>query len=290
MPAHPLRVVGKLPEVADTITLLFEDPARHLLHWQAGQYITLELLIEGERVRRAYSLSGAPCDGQLSITVKRLPGGLASNWIHEHLPVDALVRSFGPAGQFALRPGPEGAPRRVLLIAGGSGIAPLYAIARQVLVTESDARASMIFGSRSLERSIFAARLSQLVAEYPERFLLYYVFETPPSDWTGATGQLDPVMLEPVLQSLALDTVQQTMVCCTDGMRRAVRLALERQGIANEHVSEEYFVSPRRTTVPDVAQQATFNSADESKTFTVAVGHTLLDAILDAGVPISFSC
>lgn len=290
LPAHPLRVVGKVPEATDAVTLLLEDPARHALQFEAGQYITLELPIGGDRVRRAYSLSGAPCDGQLSITVKRVPGGLASNWIHDHLAIDALVRSHGPAGQFTLAPRQTGAPRHVLLMAGGSGIAPLHAMARQVLATEPEARVCMIYGSRSLERCIFAARLSQLAEQHPQRFWLRYVFEVPPPDWTGATGQMDPATLGPLLQGIALDTVQQTMVCGPDGMRSAVRQTLAQHGVAREQVHEESFISPRRTEVPDVEQQATFVDAGRSRTFAVAVGHTLLESALDAGVPINFSC
>lgn len=83
--ARPLRVVAMLPAGADAVTVVFDDPARHAEHFEAGQYLTLEVPINGERVRRAYSLATAPCDGALAITVKRVPRGLMSNWIHDQL-------------------------------------------------------------------------------------------------------------------------------------------------------------------------------------------------------------
>ena len=290
VPARPLRVIGRVAEGADALTLLLEDPARHIEQRQAGQYLTLELPTDGERVRRAYSISSAPCEECLSNTVKQVPGGLASNWIHDHLPVDSLVRTFGPAGDFIPASIPADGSRHLLLIAGGSGVAPLAAIATQVLTTERESRASKIYGSAALERTIFAARLNRLANTHTERFSLQYVFETPPPDRVGATGRLDSDTLKPLLQSIDLSSVQQVMLCGPDGMRASVRQSLSEQGFDMQCVLEESFVSPRRSSVPDVVQQAVFAGSDSPMPIEVGVGRTLLEAALDAGVPISFSC
>jgi ferredoxin-NADP reductase/multimeric flavodoxin WrbA len=290
VPARPLRVIEKIPEGADAVTLVFDDPARHAGGFEAGQYLTLEMPIDGDRVRRAYSLSGAPCDAQLSITVKRVPGGLASNWIHDHLSVGALVRSFGPSGSFTPGPRPTAGPRRLLLIAGGSGIVPLAVIAREILHTERDAEVALIYGSASLARAIFAAPLRHLAEEYAPRFALQFVFETPPPGWAGAQGRLDTATLGACLQRIDLGAFQRAMLCGPDGMRAAARQALCEHGFPAERMAEESFTSPRRASVPRERQIATLLGSAGSQTLPVNDGQTLLEAALDAGVPISFSC
>ncbi|MCA2997033.1 MAG: NAD(P)H-dependent oxidoreductase [Rhodocyclaceae bacterium] len=288
--ARPLRVVERMPEGADALTLVFDDPAGHSTHFDAGQYLTVELLINGERIRRAYSLSSIPSDKQLSITVKRVPGGVASNWIHDHLAVGALVRTFGPSGTFTAGPPPKIGTRHLLLIAGGSGIVPLAVIAAHVLGKEPGAEVTLIYGSASLERTIFAAALRHLAEHHSPRFMLQFVFETPPPGWTGKEGRMDATTLFECLTPIKLGAYQRAMLCGPDGMRSTVRQALESCGFPSENIVEESFTSPRRAEVPSTAQLATLNSAAQSQTFPVGRGQTLLEGALDAGIPLSFSC
>ena len=290
VPAHPLRVIEKIPECADCVTFVFDDPAHHGGGFEAGQYLTLEMPIAGQRVRRAYSLSGAPCDQQLSITVKRVPGGLASNWLHDHLMVGALVRCFGPSGSFTAGPRPGDGPRHLLLIAGGSGIVPLAVVAREVLHNEADAQVTLIYGSANLSRALFAAPLRHMAEVFAARFTLQFVFEAPPPLWTGVHGQLTPANLALCFKNLRLAAFERAMLCGPDGMRVAAQQALRAQGVEDARIVEESFVSPRQAQVPQEAQTATLQLPTGARDIVVAAGQTLLEATLDAGVPISFSC
>lgn len=291
--ARPLRVAAMLPEGAEAVTVVFDDPAHHAEHFEAGQYVTLEAAIGGERVRRAYSLASAPCDGGLAITVKRVPGGLMSNWIHDRLSVDDWVRCFGPSGDFTAGPPPAQGPRRLLLIAGGSGIVPLQAVARQVLHDEPAAEVTLIYGSGALERAIFAAPLRQQVQDSAPRLRLYWVFETAPLEGDGPAslvGRLDAPTLTSALATTDLRSVHRAMVCGPDGMRAAVRQTLLALGLPADRLFEESFVSPRRGAVSDQAQLAVFESADGERTITLRPGDTLLEAALNAGIAVPFSC
>lgn len=291
--ARPLRVVALLPESGDAVTVVFEDPARHAEHFEAGQYLTLEVQVKGERVRRAYSLASAPCDGGMAITVKRVPGGLMSNWIHDQLSVGDMVRCFGPSGDFTAGPPPEQGPRRLLLVAGGSGIVPLQAVARQVLHEEPDAEITLVYGSSALERAIFAAPLQQQALRDAPRWRLHWVFETAPSEGTGpacSVGRLDALTLNALLDDTDLRNFHRAMVCGPDAMRTAVRQALLAGGLPADRLFEESFVSPRRSPVSDEAQPAVFESADGEQTITLRPGDTLLEAALNAGIALPFSC
>lgn len=289
--ARPLRVAAMPPEGADAVTVVFDDPARHAEHFEAGQYLTLEMPINGERVRRAYSLATAPCDGGLAITVKRVPGGLMSNWIHDRLAVGDLVRCFGPSGHFTAGPPPSG-PRRLLLVAGGSGIVPLQAVARQVLHDEPDAEVTLVYGSASLNRAIFAAALQQLAAG-ERRLYLHWVFEAAPADEGGppfTLGRLDAPTLAKVLAGAAMQRFDRAMLCGPDAMRAAARRALIAGGLPPARLLEESFASPRRGVVSAQAQSAVFESNDGEQAIVVRPGDTLLDAALNAGLAVPFSC
>jgi ferredoxin-NADP reductase len=219
-----------------------------------------------------------------------VPGGLASNWIHDELSVGALVRTFGPSGAFTPGPRPVHSPRRLLLIAGGSGIVPLAAITREILHNEPDAEVVLVYGSAALDRAIFTAPLRHLAEMHGARFWLRFVFETPPPDWVGPSGRLDPGTLDGCLPATDFGGFQRAMLCGPDGMRAAVRQALQARGFPDDRIVEESFTSPRRASVPDVTQVATLIAADGQQTVNVRGGATLLEAALDAGVPISFSC
>ncbi|MBA4281902.1 MAG: hypothetical protein C0437_21365, partial [Ralstonia sp.] len=285
--ARPLRVAAMLPEGADAVTVVFDDPARHTEHFKAGQYLTLEVPIYGERVRRAYSLATAPCDGGLAITVKRVPGGLMSNWIHDQLSQGDWVRCFGPSGDFTAGPPPAQGPRRLLLVAGGSGIVPLQAVARQVLHEEPDAEITLVYGSSALERAIFAAPLQQQALRDAPRWRLHWVFETAPPEGTGpvcSVGRLDALTLNALLHDTDLRNFHRAMVCGPDAMRTAVRQTLVARGLPPDRLREESFVSPRHGAVTEQAQAAVFESADGEQTITLRPGDTLLEAALNAGI------
>jgi ferredoxin-NADP reductase/multimeric flavodoxin WrbA len=285
---RPLQLVSRDAETEDAVTLRFVDPAGHSVRYEAGQYVTLELPIAGERVRRGYSLAGGVAPGEWAITVKRVPGGLVSNYLHGGLPEGALVQAYGPSGRFTAGPRPDKGARRLLLVAGGSGIVPLAAIAVALLDEEADAQLSLVYGVSSPARAIYRDALEALARRHPDRFALDFVFETAPADWSGARGRITPALLQRHLASR--DGVDRAMLCGPEPMRAAVRAMLGELGLPEAAILEESFTSPRRADVPMEAQAVSWMRGGEVERFAVRPGETLLEAALTAGVPISFSC
>jgi ferredoxin-NADP reductase/multimeric flavodoxin WrbA len=284
--ARPLRVIGKRPENGDAVTVLFEDPAHDPLTYEAGQYITLDLEIDGVRVRRAYSLASAPDEPGLAITVKRVPGGQMSNHIHDALQVGDVVRSHGPSGHFV-----TGEAQNILLFGGGSGIVPLAAMARTVLRNASDARVTLVYGASSKTRAIYAEALDALAAEAPERFALHWVLEAPDAEWRGARGRLDEAGIGALLDGLQLDAFDAVMLCGPDAMRGSVRAMATARGVDEKRIAEESFTSPRAAPASIKEEVATLTTDEGAvRAIAVAPGKTLLEAALDAGEAISFSC
>jgi ferredoxin-NADP reductase len=177
------------------------------------------------------------------------------------------------------------------LIAGGVGAAPLAAIAREALAREPETYVAFIYGASARERAIFADNLDALAAAESERFVMHWVLERAPADYAGARGRLDEAGAGPTLDRLGIASFDRIMISGPDAMRASVREALERRGADPSCVIEEGFVSPRRAAASTATQAATLVAADgEERTIVVAPGQTLLEAVLDAGEAISFSC
>ncbi|PXW24536.1 UNVERIFIED_CONTAM: ferredoxin-NADP reductase [Williamsia faeni] len=171
----PIRVKEVKRETGEAISLIF-DVAEHssvLQHYEAGQFLTLRVTIEGEPHVRCYSMSSSPVvDDHVQVTVKRERGGLVSNWLNDNISDGSLVDVAGPAGTFVL----NSSARDIVAFAGGSGITPVFSIVRTAL--ESTARrVSLLFANRDRESVIFATALEDLVARYPDRLTVEHRFD-----------------------------------------------------------------------------------------------------------------
>lgn len=285
--ARPLRVIDRRDEADDTVTILFEDPSHDPLRYHAGQYITLEVNIGGVPVRRSYSLSSIPRETELAITVKRVPGGLMSNYIHDSLHAGDLVRSFGPAGQLVV----SAIPKMVLLVAGGSGIVPLFSVARDLLLREPTAQIRLIYGAHSRSKAIFGDILEEFARAFAERFHYSFVPAEDTEAGLGERGLLTPALLERLLNGTNMAEVSDILLCGPDAMRSAVRTALCAMGYDQRLIREESFVSPRGNRVTDQIQTIHLvTDRGVVEAVSVKPDQTALDALLDAGISFPFSC
>jgi len=146
---HALTIADIRRETAEAISVAFAVPAALAADYRyvAGQYVTLRATIEGDEVRRSYSICTAPEDNELRVCIKRVPGGAFSGWAHERLRVGDALEVMTPGGRFGLPPA-AGRARTVVAFAAGSGITPVMAILRSVLATEPDSRCFLFYGNR----------------------------------------------------------------------------------------------------------------------------------------------
>ena len=289
-----LRVTKVIRETAEATTLELQDVAGAPLHYLPGQFLTLELEVGGEKLRRAYSLSTAPGEGPPSLTIKRLSGGRASGRLTRDTHVGEVFRALGPSGSFTVEP--HRAAGTLLLVSGGSGITPLRAIAHAVLAQAPDSRVFLVYGNRREQDIIFHAALEGLARRHPERFVLDLVLEEPPEGFSGGVGRLDRATLEERLSALGLlpaDADLACYLCGPDAMREAARELLGSQGVPIERIHEEIFLRPAAAAAPEVPsdpQRVTYVLDGSERELEVRPGETLLEAGLRGGVPMGFSC
>jgi len=156
------RVVEVVEETHDVSTFILAPNRRWPGH-RAGQFVTVEVEVDGVRMQRCYSLSSAPGEGHVAITVKRVHGGRVSSWMHDHVRRGDVLRLGMPAGEFVL---PEGAPK-VLLLSGGSGVTPVMAILRALAQRNAVDDVVFLHAARSRRDVIFERQLAELATLHP---------------------------------------------------------------------------------------------------------------------------
>jgi 3-ketosteroid 9alpha-monooxygenase subunit B len=200
---HPLIVRDVAPETADAVSVAFEIPDKwaSLFRYRPGQFVTLRVDVDGDTHLRAYSMCSAPgIDSDLRVTVKRVPGGLVSNWLNDHLVAGDSLEVTPPAGTFVV---PKGAADLVAY-AAGSGITPILSIITAVLA-EGDRRFSLLYANRDRPSTIFARRLDELVRQHHDRLRVVHHFDldsgfvtsSEVAEFAGSVGDADHFICGP---------------------------------------------------------------------------------------------
>jgi ring-1,2-phenylacetyl-CoA epoxidase subunit PaaE len=294
-----LRVLSVIDETADARSFVLEDPRGATLAWVAGQFVTVLVTIDGVTHRRAYSISSGIDElPRVRITVKRVANGLVSNHLNDHVRAGDTLTVLGPSGAFTLEEAAASLPDRALperlwMFAGGSGITPVYALARAALAANPWTRVTLVYANRSEQSVIFRDALDALAREYSHRLEVLSVLEHTPTD-VRHVGRLDRAMADRVCDDLALPADALCFLCGPEPMMDAVRAALLARGVDRARVREERFSAPQRRAETDAPSQGghalTILYRGRSVQVRTAPGQTVLEAGLAAGVDMPFSC
>ena len=284
-----LRVAEVIQETPSTRTFVLASPegGPPAFSYRAGQHLTLLVEADGTLHRRCYSFSTSPLAGGLpAITVKRVPDGVVSRHLHEHVRAGDTLLALDPTGDFTLATDPA-ARRHVVLVAGGVGITPLVSLAETVLRAEPCSRVTLLCGNRSEDEIIFRQRLADLKVEFAGRLKVVRALDDPPAGWEGLTGALDGARTLAALDGANADAYY---VCGPEPMMQSVCEALASAGIPRERIHTERFAyaSASTTRIPDHSAEIEF--AGSGKRVTARSGQTILQAGLEAGLDLAFSC
>ena len=306
-PYFMLKVVEITRETSDAITIHFEHPDKKPIPYKAGQFLTLILPIEGKKVRRSYSLCSAPAEGaRLSVTVKRVEGGLVSNYLLDNLKVGQEIEVMEPLGNFNLVPDANNS-RQVLLFGAGSGITPLMSMLKTVLQEEPYTKVALLYGNRDENSVIFKKQLEELEASYPDRLHVEYIYSQPKHDCEHR-GRMNQSMILKILQRLQLTKPSEALyyMCGPEGMMDEARKALNVLHVPADRIFRESFVSNKLIEQQAQEHHGDVSSSDddgEIKTQTVTIiyegaeysvevqpDQTILEAALDQDVDLPYSC
>jgi ring-1,2-phenylacetyl-CoA epoxidase subunit PaaE len=299
---HALKVAEIVPETAEANSIRFEVPPE--LHsafaFKAGQHLTLKAAINGEEVRRNYSLCTAPADQDWMVTVKRIAGGLFSNWVGDNLKAGDTLEVMPPHGSFTTEFSPT-AKRHIVGIAGGSGITPVLSLLRTTLKEEPESRFTLLYGNRDSSSIIFLDELASLKDRYLDRLSLHHFLAEEEGDIDLFNGMLDRARCEQAIAALVGDpaSVDAWFICGPGPMMDAAEGALLDQSVEKERIHIERFTADRPSAAL-AAEMAQLQTQAAGTTLSVTLdGRTrrvaftqsnILDSARASGLPAPFAC
>jgi len=268
-----------------------------------GQYLTLRTTIDGQDLRRSYSICAGVDDGELRVGVRKVKGGVFSNWINEQLKPGDSLSVMAPQGRFFV-PIEPASRRHHVGIAGGSGITPILSIMKTVLGREPMSRFTLIYGNRMLRSTMFKEELEDLKNRYMTRLVLHHVFSDDPTDAPLNMGLMDRDKIAEFLQSvMPASGIDQVYVCGPFQMNDEAEAALLAAGVPEARIHIERFgvATPTGAPVGAVVHEAQPGDAEQARIVIIRDGMrreiefrkdqpSILDAASAAGMEVPFSC
>jgi ring-1,2-phenylacetyl-CoA epoxidase subunit PaaE len=304
MSAHfyPLKVAEIVPETAEANSIRFEIPTelRDAFAFKAGQHLTLKATIGGEEVRRNFSLCTAPAEQDWMVTVKRIAGGVFSNWVGDSLKAGDTVEVMPPHGSFTTEFAPA-AKRHIVGIAGGSGITPVLSLLRTTLKEEPDSQFTLLYGNRDSSSIIFLEKLADLKDRYLGRLSLHHFLAEEEGDIELFNGMLDRTRCDEAITALIGDpaSVDAWFICGPGPMMDAAEGTLLERNVDKERIHIERFTAdrPSAALAAEMAQLqtkaagATMSVTLDGRTRRVAFTEAnILDSARASGLLAPFAC
>ena len=301
---HPLRVREVLPDTAEAVVVAFDVPPdlREVFSFTQGQYLTLRTEIDGADLRRSYSICAGVDDGELRVGVRKVKGGVFSNWINEHLRPGHTISVMAPQGRFFV-PIEPAARRHHLGIAGGSGVTPILSTMKTVLSREPLSSFTLIYGNRALRSTMFKEEIEDLKNKYLTRLTLHHVFSDEHTDAPLNMGVMNREKIGEFLTSVVpAASIDHAFVCGPFQMNDEAEAALLAAGVPEDRIHIERFgIAPQAQQIDAVMHEARAGDAETARITIIRDGlkreisftkdqPSILDAASAAGLEVPFSC
>jgi ring-1,2-phenylacetyl-CoA epoxidase subunit PaaE len=296
---HTLRIAEVRRETADSVSLRFDVPPQlaHEYRFEPGQHLNVRARLDGEELRRSYSICSGLDDGELRVAIKKVAGGRFSAWINDHVKAGDALDVMTPEGRFHAPLDPAHA-KHYVAFAAGSGITPILSLVRTILAREPRSRFTLVYGNRRQASVMFHEALQDLKDRYLTRFALYNVFSREEQEVELFNGRIDAAKTRALLAALVpADTIDEAFICGPASMIDEVEAALIAAGVPAAHVHVERFGTPAAAA----AAAAPVADAAEARVTLVIDGlkrevefrrehGSILDAGVAAGLDLPFSC
>ena len=298
---HRLAIADLRRETSDAVSMTFAIPSGLAddYAFAPGQYLTLRTMMDGEEVRRSYSICSAPDDRELRIAVKKVDGGAFSSYVLDDLKAGDELDVMTPIGRFGVAHAPDDA-RIHVGFAAGSGITPILSIVRGILAREPSSRFFLFYGNRTASGILFRNALEELKDRFMGRFSLFHVLSQEEQDLPILHGRLDRDKVSVLLRStVPASAIDHIFICGPTQMSDEIATTCEAMGVAADRIHVERFVSglggkPRPTAV--IASEAASKAIaslivdGKRKDVPMADGESVLDAALRAGMDLPYAC
>lgn len=289
---YDLKVTKITHLTASSVMITFEVPEllKKVFSFEAGEYLTLQQTINNQKVRRAYSICSGVNEGELSVAVKRVPNGIFSTYATQELKEGDILQVMPPMGSFVFFYDIFG-NRDIMLFSAGSGVTPMMSIAKTALA-KTNIKVVFVYGNKSKQETLFFDEIEALRAQYPERFLVHYVFSQEP--WgNNYTGRINHKIVTELFEKYKDLNWGRYYACGPTQLVKDLREMLLLRGIDKERIFTELFeASPDAVDYTQLEGnvEITVEIAGETHTFTSARNQTLLASALMRGYDAPYSC
>ncbi len=282
-------------ETPESISVVFNIPPdlAPFFKFTAGQYVNLRLTLDGQEIRRAYSICSTPKSGELRISIKAIQDGFFSVFANRELAVGHLIDVAAPEGRFTFEPDPSSQKNYVAFVAG-SGITPVMSILQTALEEEPKSSFVLVYGNKTPESTIFYDKLNALHDKYVGRFFLYYVFSQTKLEGS-LFGRIDKPAINFVLKNKHKEfDFENFYLCGPNEMISIVKDILKENKAHEEKIKFELFTTTTKET--EITQnidgqcKVTVRLDDVDTTFYMPSGTVVLDAVLKQGLDAPYSC
>jgi ring-1,2-phenylacetyl-CoA epoxidase subunit PaaE len=289
-----LKVIRIIPENDHAATILLESLNGKPVVYEAGQFLTLVLLINGKEQRRSYSISSTPgIDDFLSITIKRLPNGQVSRFLLDHLKIGDTLVSLPPAGRFTIQTDLNN-ERQIFFIAAGSGITPIFSLLKKLFKEEPKTFITLITQNHNEKSILYNAFLRELEKKYTERFKWISLQSRPKA--THHSGiRLTNFLLEKLIDKHLLPKKESLFYMCgPPSFMRMCQFTLRLIGFEDDQIKKEYFTVefvPRPPFIADTRPKEIILQYGE-RTFRITSTYptSILQAALNNNIQLPYSC
>ena len=300
---YPLTVTEVHRDTREAVVLTLQPRSgeRNRFHYLPGQYLTLRTVLDGEEIRRCYSICAAPQDPAMRVAVKRVSGGRFSTWANARLEPGQVLDAMPPAGAFTLTVD-AARPRHYVAFAAGSGITPILGIVKSALQGEPGSRFTLFYGNRASATVMFREELEDLKNAWLGRFNLVHILSREQQDIELFNGRIDAEKCAQLFRYwLDVRSVDLAFVCGPQEMMLAVSAALRDQGLDRDRIRFELFASESEPRAGGVAAAVAAEDGEHCEATIILDGHartltlqrrdqTLLDAALQAGIELPYAC
>lgn len=300
---YPLKVkkINKLTKDAVAIYFDIPDNLKEIFKYTQGQFLSIQVDINGEKFRREYSLCSSPyTDKDHIIAAKIIGSGKVSNYLYHNLKEGDTIESYPPQGKFFTELNSNN-EKTYFLIAGGSGITPLLSILKSVLFIEPKSKVILYYGSFCEESIIFRNELDELRKKYPDKLKVYYTLSEISDNWNGLNGIINKIDLLKIINDNpeSKSVSSEYFICGPVEMMEIVKQSLLEENIDTKKIHIEYFVAPvhHEEYIPageedDVIKEREVNIFLEGNEYSIPVlpNVSILDAAIKADLDPPYSC
>jgi len=297
---HTLKIAEITRETEDCVSVAFSIPDELKIdyHFEAGQYLTLKGTINGEELRRSYSLCSAPFENEWRVAIKKVENGKFSTYANDVLKVGDELEVMTPMGKFTPHIQAEN-EKSYALFAAGSGITPILSIVKTILNEELDSTVSLFYGNKNSNSIVFKEEIEALKNNYLDRLRITHILSRESLGNKLQKGRIDEAKTDKLFKIfLKHDNIDDVFICGPEDMIFAVKAAMENNGIAAEHIHFELFTTPGDIKIaekPEAAENDVESNVriildGDEIDLNLHSGQTILDAAHAAGADLPFAC